>query len=361
MRKFLALFCLTLAVAGHASAQNSGQEKGAGSTVQGAASGEPAEATRLNGEVMKLYREGKYDEALPLAKRVLEIREKSPGGDDMTVAYALHNVASIYEAKGKGSDAEPLFRRELTILEKHGAADSELAADIYSQLGLIRLSARDYKEAEAPLLRALGIKEKLHGTDEASLVPVLFNLTDLYFLRGEPEQAHSFLGRAVSILARQPPRKDQAAANRLNSYLCPLMGRSAANDKELADKVSNAIWRFEEPEAAARFEKEEKEREARGETDKKIVGGGVLNGRAVSKPAPQYPAAAKQQGVMGTVVVKIVVDESGKVIKADAVCGHPLLAKAAIDAARAARFTPTLLAGMPVQVSGIITYNFVIQ
>jgi protein TonB len=60
-------------------------------------------------------------------------------------------------------------------------------------------------------------------------------------------------------------------------------------------------------------------------------------------------------------VVKIVVDEQGKVVKAESICGHRLLTGAAEDAARAARFTPTLLLGQPVKVSGYITYNFVLQ
>jgi len=41
------------------------------------------------------------------------------------------------------------------------------------------------------------------------------------------------------------------------------------------------------------------------------------------------------------------------------VSGHPLLRGAAEQAARGARFSPTLLSGQPVKVSGVITYNFV--
>ncbi len=92
-----------------------------------------------------------------------------------------------------------------------------------------------------------------------------------------------------------------------------------------------------------------------------IVQGGVLNGRAVSKPAPPYPETAKAARASGTVTVQVVVDESGKVISASAVGGHPLLQQAAVDAARQATFSPTLLSGTPVKVSGVITYNFVLQ
>ena len=97
------------------------------------------------------------------------------------------------------------------------------------------------------------------------------------------------------------------------------------------------------------------------EPKKTVVSGGVLNGKAISKPQPAYPPIAKAARAQGTVTVQILVDESGRVVSATAVSGHPLLQQAAVAAARQARFSPTLLSGQPVKVSGVITYNFVLQ
>lgn len=91
----------------------------------------------------------------------------------------------------------------------------------------------------------------------------------------------------------------------------------------------------------------------------KTVSGGVLNGKATSLPKPPYPAAAKAVRAGGAVSVQVLISESGSVISASAVSGHPLLRAAAEAAARGARFSPTLLSGQPVKVSGVITYNFV--
>lgn len=91
------------------------------------------------------------------------------------------------------------------------------------------------------------------------------------------------------------------------------------------------------------------------------VEGGVINGRAVSKPAPPYPLIAKAARAAGTVAVRVVVDEQGDVVSAWATSGHPLLQAAAVEAASQAKFTPTTLAGKPVKVAGIITYNFVLE
>ena len=91
----------------------------------------------------------------------------------------------------------------------------------------------------------------------------------------------------------------------------------------------------------------------------KTISGGVLNGKAVSLPKPTYPAAARAVRASGAVQVQVLIDEEGRVVSASAAGGHPLLQAAAVAAARQARFSPTLLSGQPVKVSGIITYNFV--
>ena len=91
------------------------------------------------------------------------------------------------------------------------------------------------------------------------------------------------------------------------------------------------------------------------------ISGGVLNGKAISLPKPPYPAIAKAAHASGTVTVQVTIDESGKVISAKAISGHPLLQQAAVQAAYGARFTPTQLSGQPVKVTGILLYNFVAQ
>jgi len=93
----------------------------------------------------------------------------------------------------------------------------------------------------------------------------------------------------------------------------------------------------------------------------RMIEGGVLNGKAVSTPAPAYPAIAKAARAQGTVSVRIIVDETGRVISANAVSGHPLLQQSALAAVRQWRFTPTLLSGQPVKVTGVVTVNYVLQ
>lgn len=90
------------------------------------------------------------------------------------------------------------------------------------------------------------------------------------------------------------------------------------------------------------------------------ISGGILDGKAISKPQPAYPAIAGAARASGKINVRVLVDESGNVSSAEAISGHPLLQQAAVEAAYRARFVPTRLSGQPVEVSGVLSYTFVL-
>lgn len=85
---------------------------------------------------------------------------------------------------------------------------------------------------------------------------------------------------------------------------------------------------------------------------------GVVNGKASYLPKPVYSSAAIAVHAQGKVDVQVMIDESGRVISANAVSGHPLLRAPAEQAARNAKFTTTYLSNVPVKVTGVIVYNF---
>jgi protein TonB len=92
-----------------------------------------------------------------------------------------------------------------------------------------------------------------------------------------------------------------------------------------------------------------------------VLSKGVITGLALSLPKPPYPQIAKQAGAHGPVNVQVLIDETGKVVSAKAISGNPMLMPAAQQAALGARFSPTKLGDQAVKVSGVITYNFVLQ
>lgn len=84
-------------------------------------------------------------------------------------------------------------------------------------------------------------------------------------------------------------------------------------------------------------------------------------GEILDKISPEYPLIARAAHASGDVVVRVLIDEEGKVIAAQATSGHPLLQAAGVKAARMSTFTPFVLDGKAVKVVGDITYSFVLN
>ena len=150
-----------------------------------------------------------------------------------------------------------------------------------------------------------------------------------------------------STTESKPARKQAEAEAR------PVESKSAnssAESKPADSKVADS--------KAAESKSSETKAAAQSPAAKAPLSGGVLNGKAVNLPKPVYPLAARSAGMGGTVVVEVLIDESGKVVSARAISGPTMLRGACVDAARQARFSPTVLSGQPVKVSGVIHYNF---
>jgi protein TonB len=84
----------------------------------------------------------------------------------------------------------------------------------------------------------------------------------------------------------------------------------------------------------------------------------VLQGKAIEKVVPVYPALAKQIRLAGEVSVEVIISPEGRVESVRVVSGQALFVKTAQDAARSWRFEPTILNGVPVRVTGVITFVF---
>jgi protein TonB len=86
---------------------------------------------------------------------------------------------------------------------------------------------------------------------------------------------------------------------------------------------------------------------------------GLLNNIAVSLPSPTYPEIARRVRMEGKVMVRVIIDEKGKVISAKGIVGHKMLQSASEDAALRSKFKPTLKNNQPVRATGIIVYSFI--
>ena len=83
--------------------------------------------------------------------------------------------------------------------------------------------------------------------------------------------------------------------------------------------------------------------------------------KLVKRVVPAYPLPAKLTHVSGTVHLIGVIAKDGTIQRLELVSGHPLLAKAALDAVRQWVYRPTLLNGEAVEVIAPIDVIFTLQ
>lgn len=97
---------------------------------------------------------------------------------------------------------------------------------------------------------------------------------------------------------------------------------------------------------------------AGGNTKAVQVAPRVSQGLLFHKVAPVYPESARQNHVEGTVVLRAVIDKSGRVVELKPVSGPKELVAAAMGAVQQWRYKPYILEGQPAAVATQITVNF---
>ncbi len=299
------------------------------------------ESRNLNAQVIKLYGEKKYDEALPVAKQALQLREEALGLEHPDLVPLLTNLGYLYEAKQKFSDARSVFDRALIVAEKIFGADDLRLAKILDELGYVAFQQHDDHKAIDFLTRSLIITKKAFGPENPEITLTAFSLAEIYRIDHEYEKAESLYQAVIRIREALNKKDDDELVRALESYLVMLFVQKRTDDAAQVQKKLGELL-----------------------AQKGVVEGGVLNGKALKLAQPAYPMAARMDRASGSVHVRVLIDETGKVISAQAInAGSTNLAlvNAAEDAARHSLFTPTVLSGVAVKVYGIIIYNFIAQ
>jgi tetratricopeptide (TPR) repeat protein len=299
------------------------------------------EAERLNASVISLYNEHKFAEAFPIAKRVLEIREKALAAGDELILAALINLAEIQKARGKYPEAQEFFESALKSLEKKSGSESLQVAKLLDRLAILTYNNGNPSKTESYYKRALAIREKALGAEHADVAHSLFNLAEFFQFQGDYKTAEPLYQRLIEIRKKNSEREPEPLGEAVSRYACLLRKTKRQNEADQLEGFPSAS-------------------QVNGTPSTKIVPAGVINGKAITLVTPPFPAEARGKQ-SGKVTVQVLIDENGRVLRACAVEGPSLLMKVSESAAYRSKFTPTTLEGMPVKVNGTIIYNFVSQ
>jgi tetratricopeptide (TPR) repeat protein len=297
------------------------------------------EASELSAKVVGLHNAKKYEEALPLAKRVVTLRLSALGENDSRLGNAYANVGALYVALDDMANAQAWYEKALTSYTNAGLEDLNVAL-LLDSLTRIAWHLRSRQVAIEYGERALAMKEKLFGQEHYEVADALMNLIRVHESLGSREKAVPLYLRILGMIEHRTPSVRERTAQVLVLYNCWLH-RQKQNPETLAleDRVERAL--------------------REGIQTSVPLDGGILNGRALLLFRPEYPSEARQVGASGTVLVKLVIDECGNVISATAVSGPAQLRRVSEDAARHSKFSPTLLSDLPVKVAGVLQFNFV--
>ncbi|MEI6846737.1 MAG: tetratricopeptide repeat protein [Chlorobiaceae bacterium] len=132
----------------------------------------------LNRQAELLYTQGKYAEAEPLYRKILE-KEQKKLKDQPNLTTARNNLAASLQAQGKYDEAENLYREALKMMEqKLGNNNLDVAISLNNLAELLQFQGK-YTEAEQLYRQALAIGEQNLGKDNPHTIRYRNNLKGL--------------------------------------------------------------------------------------------------------------------------------------------------------------------------------------
>jgi tetratricopeptide (TPR) repeat protein len=142
------------------------------------AGGDPDLAARADEyEADILENEARYDEALPLQKRVLQQREKRFGPEDYRVAASWINLGECYRLMSRFDEAISSFERGRAIAEKTVGPQHPNVALAWNNIGAALSDGKGLKdEAQLAFEKALAIREAALGPEHLDTAKSLSNL-----------------------------------------------------------------------------------------------------------------------------------------------------------------------------------------
>jgi tetratricopeptide (TPR) repeat protein len=175
---------------------------GASALARNATPEEVLEVATLAGQIAEFSQAGKYAEAVPVARRLVDAFERAVGPNHSATATGLVILADLHRVLGEYAKAEPLYQRAIKILENTMGPEHQSTGAAINNLATLYHMRHDFQKAVTSFERALRINEKTLGADSVAVAANLNNLAATYRALGDLARAESVYQRAVSILEK---------------------------------------------------------------------------------------------------------------------------------------------------------------
>ncbi|MBL8671301.1 MAG: CHAT domain-containing protein [Alphaproteobacteria bacterium] len=153
--------------------------------------------------IESLFDAGRYADAEPVAKALVEKLESTRGPDHPETATGLLALGRVHAFQGRFRQAEPLLRRALAIRGKALGPEHPETASTQSVLGGVLNNTGKHAEAERLLRRALATREKALGPGHLRTADTVNNLAIVDRGLGRLESAEAGFRRVVAIRTKE--------------------------------------------------------------------------------------------------------------------------------------------------------------
>lgn len=253
-------------------------------------------------------------------------REMSKGVDSVVMVPLLDKLCDAYRMERKYSDLEKLQLQLIELWRHAGAADQIMVARSMSDLAHTYLADGRLTDAEASWQSAIEILEREKRIIPTVLANYLRNLANVRSKLGRYDEAEADYKRALQILGDEDPQLQTSIT------------RDHATSQERAKNGADPT---------------------KAETDAREIKSGVKYPKPVFERKPYFTARAFQVPVQGTVVLQLVVDQTGRPTQIAVL--EPLgsgLDQNALKAASEWRFEPATKDGQPISIPITIEMSF---
>lgn len=318
-----------------------------------------------------LVAEEKYAEAIPHARRALELGHQIYGEHDRNTVALMQNLGTCLRRSGHPDEAVPFLTEAITRYEIMSGRNARELVDPLTELGHALAQGSESREYRRHYTRALDIIERHEGRDSLLYGDVAMEAGAVMVFRALDNDGRRHLRNAYDIFKRRLGPGDRRTGMSAFYYGKYFMTFNMAGRAEAM--LMQALQAFETNPAdemlatthAFLVELYDSRGNASAAAEHSLAIGRLMSAAGVESPRlliehePDYPQAARRTQAEGFVELEFTVDASGKVNEPKILAqeGHTEFAAAALTAIDRFRYAPRYVDGQFIPTDGV-RYRF---
>ena len=169
----------------------------------------------MNREIVELSSEGKYGEAIRVAKKAVVMAEKKYGRKHKTTASFIYNLGLAYLRDNSYKKGLKNLQEAALLWEELLGKESLTTAMGYNGVAVAYELLEKYDRADTWYKKALKAREKKLGKDHPATASSYHNIAGNYKAMGKPAEAEIYYRKALKIREKNPGKNSKFYANTL--------------------------------------------------------------------------------------------------------------------------------------------------